>query len=225
MDRAKAIEWVQKLLNKAMDPAATDGERDALQRKAEEFMARYKISEMEAVTPDEIKGHEMLREDVKFVVPGRTRWGYDLAWGLAPVFECQSVRWSGTKKLSFFGFPEDVKTCVYFYRTLQMQIVFAVDATGYTTVKEKNSYAFGMVARVVDRLRKTYAVVKEIVPPETKELMIVKDDAVNDFVEDSIGKVGQSNLKNDLDAGAFRKGINDGARLDIARHDRGKVDE
>lgn len=225
MDRKKVVEWVQKLMAKAADPAATEEERDAFQKKAEEFMVRYKVSMMEATTPEEIKNHEMIREDVKFVVPGRANWGYHLAWAIGPVFECEAIRTTGTKRMSFFGYPEDVETCVHFYRTFQMQIIFAVDATGYETVKERNSYAWGMVERIAVRMRETYVRVKEIVPAETKELIVLKEKEVRKYAEAHFGKIGKSNLKNTVDETAFINGFKDGGHLDIVDHRKKKVEE
>ena len=225
MDRDKVVEWVQKLMAKALDPTGTEEERDAFQRKAEEFMARYKVSMMEATTPDEIKDHDMLREDVDFAVPGRTSWGFHLAWAIAPVFECKAVRTSGTKTMSFFGFPEDVKTCVYFFRTFQMQIIFAVDETGYTTVKQKNSYAWGMVARISKRMTQAYERVKEIVPAETKDLIVLKEKEVSKFTESVFGKVGKGRASTaQIDSEAYLNGYNDGANVDISHRGRRKVE-
>jgi len=218
MEREKVVEWVQKLMTKAADPAATESERDSIQKKVTELMAKYKVTIMEATTPDEIKDHEMLREDVNFAVPGRTSWGYHLAWAIAPVFECKAVRISGSKTMSFFGFPEDVETSVYFFRTLQMQIIFAIDATGYNTVKQKNSCAEGMVLRIRERMLATYERVKEIVPVQTKALMVVKEDAVDKFRKSHFPKLRKNNLKSQIDGRAFNQGYHDGANLNITNN-------
>ena len=225
MDREKVVEWVQKLMNKAADPAATESERDSIQQKVTELMAKYQVTMMEATTAEEIQGHEMLREDIEFAVVGRASWGFHLAWAIAPTFECKAVRLSGTKQMSFFGFPEDVKTSIYFFRTLQMQIIFAVDATGYTTVKSKNSYAEGMVERVRERLKDTYEKVREIIPAETKALIIVKEDAVDKFRASHFPKLRKSTLQSKLDERAFINGYQDGAHLDITDHTKKQVRE
>lgn len=223
MERDKVVEWVQKLMTKAADPGATEGERDAAQQKATEFMVKYKVSMMEATTADEIKGHDMLREDINFAVPGRTSWGYHLAWAIAPVFECKALRLSGTKTMAFFGFPEDVKTSVYFYRTLQMQIIFAVDATSYDTVKTKNSYAEGMVDRIRERLAAAYKRMEEIVPATTMELMVVKKGAVKKFRESHFPKIKKNTLRPQIDPRAYTRGYYDGSKLDIANNAKKKV--
>ncbi len=224
MEREKVVEWVQKLMTKAADPASTEAERDSIQRKVEDLMAKYKVTMMEATTADEIMGHDMLREDVQFAVPGKSSWGYFLAWAIAPVFEAKAVRISGTKTMCFIGFPDDVETCVYFFRTLQMQIIFAVDATGYDTVKKKNSYAAGMVERIRERMTSAYERVKEIVPVETKELMVIKEDSVKEFAESEFNKITNHNLNPKIDQRAFVNGYHDGDKLDIT-HNRKKVQE
>ena len=224
MEREKVVKWVQKLMTKAADPASTEAEKDAIQRKVEDLMAKYKVTMMEATTPEEIKNHDMMREDVKFVVPGRANWGFHLAWAVGPIFECEAIRTTGTKKVSFFGFPDDVATCVAFYRTFQMQICFAVDATGYTTVKQTNSYAWGMVERIKERMDNAYKRVKEIVPVETKDLIVLKEQEVRKFTETHFGKINKSNLKNTIDQRAFVNGYKDGVHLDISHKGRKKVE-
>jgi hypothetical protein len=226
MERAKIVEWVQKLMTKAADPAATEAERDSIQAKTEQLMAKYKVSMMEATTPEKIKNHKMTREDVKFVVPGRSFWGFSLAASIAPIFECDVVRTSGTKKMSFLGYPEDVLTCVHFFRTFQMQIIFAVDATDYTTIKEKSSYAWGMVKRITERMNRAYERVKEIIPVETKALIVLKEEEVEKFTESLFGKISKgAKSKAKVDADAFHNGYNDGANVNISHRGRRKVEK
>lgn len=225
MEREKIVEWVQMLMNKAADPASTEPERDSIQAKVEELMAKYKVSMMEATTPEKIKDHDMLREDVKFVVPGRAFWGFTLAASIAPVFECDVIRHGKSNKMTFLGYPEDVNTCVYFFRTFQMQIIFAVDETGYTTVKQKNSYAWGMVARISKRMTQAYERVKEIVPAETKDLIVLKEKEVSKFTESVFGKVGKGRASTaQIDSEAYLNGYNDGANVDISHRGRRKVE-
>ena len=226
MERSKIVEWVQKLMTKAADPASTEAERDSIQHKTEELMAKYKVTMMEATTPEKIKNHDMIKEDVKFVVPGRARWGLALASAIAPVFETDVIQHGSSKRLTFLGYPEDVETCTYFYRTFQMQIIFAVDATGYTTVKQKESYAQGMVSRIYKRMRETYTRVREIVPAETKELMVLKEKEVRKYTEEVFGKIGKGyTSKAKLDREAFMNGYNDGGKLDISHQGRRKVEK
>ena len=225
MERSKIVQWVQKLMTKAADPAATEAERDAVQRKTEQLMAKYKVTMMEATTPEEIKNHKMIRENVKFVVPGRATWGLNLAACIAPIFECDVIQTTGTKKMTFLGFPEDVQTCVQFFRTFQMQIIFAVDATGYRTTKEKNSYAWGMVRRITERMAQAYQKVKEIVPVETKALIVLKEKEVTKFTESLFGKLKEGRVSSaKIDSIAFMNGYHDGRNVDITHRGRRKVE-
>jgi hypothetical protein len=226
MERSKIVEWVQKLMTKAADPAATEAERDAVQRKTEQLMAKYKVSMMEATTPEKIKNHDMVQDNVKFVVPGRANWGYRLAFAIAPIFECSALRTIGVKRMTFFGYPEDVKTCVYFYRTFQMQIIFAVEETNYTTTKQQDSYARGMVKRISERMKQTYERVKEIIPVETKALIVLKEKEVSKFTKSQFGKLKDSPVsKAKLDNEAFLNGYYDGSKVDISHQGRRKVEE
>ena len=215
MDREQVVGWIQKLAAKAMDPAVSPAEGEALQEKVAQLMAKYKVSEMEATTPEEIEDHEMMREEIKFAQSGRMTWGFYLAWGIAPVFDCKAVKRSNSQVMLFFGYPEDVKTVAFFFRFFQIQIIEFADRSKYTTVKDKNSYAQGMVKRLVDRISKAYKRAKEIVPSDCRDLIIVKDEAVKKFMADEIGRVTNSHMRQNLNGSAYTRGYADGSRVNI----------
>jgi hypothetical protein len=159
-------------------------------------------------------------------VPGRARWGFGLAGAIAPIFECDVVKHGNTKKMTFLGFPEDVQTCVYFFRTFQMQIIFAVEETNYTTTKQQDSYARGMVKRISERMKQTYERVKEIIPVETKALIVLKEKEVSKFTKSQFGKLKDTPAsKAKLDREAFLNGYYDGSKVDISHKGRRKVEE
>ena len=216
MDREKIVGWIQKLATKAMDPAVSPQEAESLQEKVAQLMAKYKISEMEATTPEEIEDHEMMREEIKFAQSGRMTWGYYLAWGIAPVFECEAVRKHNSQVMIFFGFPEDVKTVAFFFRFFQIQIIQFADKSEYTTVKDKNSYAQGMTKRLIYRISEAYRRAKEIVPSECLDLMVIKDAVVKRYREGEIGKTTNSKMRQNLNGSAYTKGYVDGDRVNIA---------
>jgi hypothetical protein len=225
MERTKIVEWVQKLMTKAADPAATEAERDSIQAKTEQLMAKYKVSMMEATTPDEIKDHPMTKENVKFVVPGRSFWGFSLAASIAPIFECDVIRHGKSNRMTYLGYPEDVETCVYFFRTFQMQIILAVDETDYNTVKQKSSYAWGMTSRISERMKQAYERVKEIIPVETKALIVLKEKEVDKFTASLFGKIGKGRRSEaKIDRGAYENGYYDGRNVDISHRGRRKVE-
>lgn len=223
MDRSKVVEWIQKLVAKAMDPACTPEEAESLQEKTAELMAKYKISEMEAVTPKEVENHEMLRENLTFAQGGNMNWGYFLAAGVAAVFECEVVRLGRTQKLSFFGFPDDVETVAFFFRYFQLQIIDFIDNSNLRTVKNKNSYAVGMTRRIVERINEAYVRAKAKMTSECRDLIVVKKDAVSTYVEKEIGKTHKANLSNNFNASAFTKGYIDGAKVDITNPNLDKL--
>jgi hypothetical protein len=215
MDREKIVGWIQKLMNKAMDPASSPGETESLQEKVAQLMAKYKISEMEATTPEEIEDHEMMREEIKFAQKGRMTWGFYLAWGIAPIFECEAVKAGGTQKMMFFGFPDDVATVAFFFRWFQLQIIGFADESSYRTVKDKNSYAHGMVRKITARVSAAYKRAKEIVPSECRDLILVKEGAVENFRKREIGGVVSPRKRLNVNHKAYQKGYVDGDRVDI----------
>jgi len=223
MDREKVIDWIQKLMTKAMDPGSTPAEQAALQEKVAHLMAKYKISEMEAVTPEEIKDHEMIREEARFY-QGNQRgmnWGNYLAGGIAPIFECKSLRMTGTNRIMFFGYPQDVATVTFLFRHFQLQIVEFADRTNYTTVKDKNSYAHGMVLRITERVGAAYKRAKEIVPSSCRDLIVLKEGAVLSFRDKELAEMGmrlagKSNHRPQMNGNAYTQGYVDGQRVDIS---------
>ena len=227
MDRKKVVEWVQKLMTKAADPASTEEERDAIQKKVVEFMTVYKITEMEATTPEEIAGHDMVRENVKFFRnQGKATWGYTLAWGIGPIFDCRVTRSfvDGERVMSFVGYPEDVATCAYFFRVLQLQIVGACDTAGYRKLQDKYDYAFGMAQRIKERMAEAYKRVREQVPVATKALMVLKDGAVEKYNKTVFPRTHSAKLRIPLDtSSAYVKGYVDGAHVNIDHKARTKL--
>jgi hypothetical protein len=215
MEREKVISWIQKLATKAMDPACSPGEANSLQEKVAQLMAKYKISEMEATTPEEIEDHEMMREEIKFAQTGRMTWGYYLAWGIAPVFECEAVRKHNSQVMMFFGFPDDVKTVAFFFRFFQIQIIDFADKSGFSTVKDKNSYALGMTKKLVTRIALAYKRAKEIVPSQCRDLIVVKEGAVKRYRENEIGRTINSRMNTNLNGDAYTKGYVDGDKVNI----------
>jgi len=223
MDREKIVEWIQKLMNKAADPASSPAETNSLQEKVSQLMAKYKISEMEAVTPEEIQDHEMVREDIPFAQTGNMNWGFTLAWGIAPIFDCQAIKSGATKKMMFFGFPDDVETVAFFFRFFQLQIIDWADNSGYRTVKDKNSYAHGMVKKINWRVGQVYKKAKEIIPSDCRALIIVKEQAVEQFRKKEIGGVRHAKAFNNFNQKAWGKGYVDGDRVDIINPNLNKL--
>ena len=215
MEREKVVEWIQKLATKSMDPGVSPAEGAALQEKVAQLMAKYKISEMEATSEKEIEDHEMIQEEIKFAQSGRMTWGYMLAWGIAPVFECKAIRKHNSQVMMFFGYPDDVETVAFFFRYFQMQIIHFADESGYKTVRDKNSYAQGMVKKLVHRVFSAYQRAKEIVPSDCRALMVVKQGAVQKFVDKKIGRTVKSNLKHNIHSRAYTKGYVDGDKVNI----------
>jgi len=215
MDREKIVEWIQKLMNKAIDPASSPAETNSLQEKVAQLMAKYKISEMEATTPEEIQDHEMVREDIPFAQTGNMTWGFYLAWGIAPTFECEAIKSGSTKKMMFFGFPDDVETVAFFFRFFQLQIIDWADHSGFRTVKDKNSYAHGMVKKLNWRVSQVYKKAKEIIPSDCRALIIVKEQAVERFRKREIGGVRTNKASLNLNHKAYQKGYVDGDKVDI----------
>jgi len=107
---------------------------------------------------------------------------------------------------------------------LQIEISQRTRRQNYSTVKERNSYAFGMANRVYLRMKDVYDRVKEIVPSECRDLIVLKDTAIDAKIKNTIGKIRNSTSQMKEDPNAFRAGYKDGEGLDIGDHSKRKVD-
>ena len=150
-------------------------------------------------------------------------WGYYLAWGIAPIFECEAIKEGGSQKMMFFGFPDDVATVAFFFRWFQLQIIDFADKSKFRTVKDKNSYAHGMVRKITSQVSAAYTRAKEIVPSDCRALMIVKEQAVEKFRKREIGGVRTSNRNLNLNHAAYGDGYADGDRVDIVNPHTNKL--
>ena len=225
MDKEKVMGWVQKLMTKAMHPNTPKHEVEACEMKAAEFMARYKITMTQATQSQEsnnpFDGLDKMRAD--FIGEGRSDWGYYLAFGIARAFDCKSIAESYRNRVCFLGYADDVDTCLWFFNYLQIEIYLWAEKFSRLK-KEQNSYAHGMVTTIEDRLKSLYKKVEEIIPSECKDLIVVRKQVVNKFTQNEFPHT-KPKKRNQVKFDAFAQGIKDGKNLDLANHNRAKVNE
>ena len=225
MEKEKVMSWVQKLLNTAMHPNTPRHEVIAAEQKAAELMAKYKISMTQATqskeSSDPLDGIE--REDIDFIVEENTDWGYFLAFRIAEAFDCKSLSMRLDQKVCFLGYTDDVDTCKWFFNYLQIEIYLWAEKHS-TLVKERNSYAHGMVMIVGERLRSLYKKVEEIIPSDCRALIVVKKEKVNQFKKQQFPHTARV-LPNLTTRSSFDQGLKDGKNLDLANGNRQRVGE
>ena len=225
MEKEKVMSWVQKLLTKSMHPNTPRHEVAACEAKAAQLMAKYKISAIQASQSQEssnpLAGID--RQEVDFLVGGRTDWGYWLANAISKAFDCQIVALKEQQKICFIGYTDDIDTCIWFFNYLQIEIYLWTEKHS-TLVKERNSYAHGMVNTVGLRLRELYKKVEEIIPSDCRELVIVKKDKVNQFVNQQFPHTGHMR-QNKGSRDSFGQGLKDGKSLNLSNGNRQRVGE
>lgn len=223
MQKEKVMEWVQKLVTKAMHPGTPKHEVDACENKAAELMARYKITMTQATQSQESSDpfEGINKEIVDFIVDGRSDWGYYLAMYITNAFECKSIVIGNTKTVCFLGYQDDIDTCKWFFDYLQIEIYLWAEKN-YTGKKERNAYAHGMSKIVGSKLKKLYKKVEEILPSDCRDLIVVKKKKVTAYMNIKFPGFVKSGGGN-IDITAFRKGLKDGENLDLANHNRDKV--
>ena len=221
--RMKMVDIIRKLMLKAMDNSTTKAESNTFKEKAADLMAKYQISMSETTIKEDVVEDGVDSNTVDAVTEGRMRWAFYLAQFIAGIFECKALRHTGTHTLRFFGFPDDLKTTTYFFNYLQIEISQRTRRQNWSTKKEEDSYAFGMSQRVYLRMMEVYERVQEIIPSECRDLIVLKDKAVDSKIKSTFGKVRNSKTTAKDDPTAYRAGYKDGANIDIGDHSKRKV--
>jgi len=177
----------------ANDKGATSAEAELAMYRATKIMEKYKIemAEVQAKRKTTRSVDEMTdREDADcfFYSKGHSNWEFNLAWGIAPIFEVECIQTWGKwyvnprskkydcdPKMAFMGVPEDVALVVYFFDYCQNEIGRACEIYD-KRIKVQHTFAMGMVGRILLRLRELYKRVKENLPSDCLEIALYNKD-------------------------------------------------
>jgi len=182
MSKNKMMEKVAKALALSVDPGATEGERENAAQFAARLMAKYKIERAEIMpTKAEYEGETGTAHTLDFGDHSRSMWEARLAQGIAPVFEAYTFTTRSINRLSFVGLKEDVENCVFFFNQLQMTIATTAMVQKIHKKGDKEFFCLGMKDAVVRTLEKIYEEVKEIVPSNCRDLMVVRGRQAEEF--------------------------------------------
>lgn len=218
-DREKAMETILKCMRLAADPGATEGERDVAQRKAEQVMAKWQIASLELRMKEEKgkpkSGTERVKEQFESMFDPAADWEMMLANGIARTFNSKVIVIDGRSRLHFFGGKDDLEIIDFFFSKLRLEIDSWAEDAYPRGIRDRRSYAYGMVTRVNQRMDELYRVVQEAMPNDCKELVIVDKALVVQKVNEvysSLGKLKHRNVRND----AYHRGFNDGSQLNLS---------
>jgi len=185
--REKVVSRLLKLQALAENPGATEAERDTATMRLGEIMFKYGISDRDLSSTEAVDA-AMAKEDVPYMGNGNRRALWEVRMGnrLARVFDCAAVSdWKndGSPFLCIMGMKDDVEIASYFFKFLR-RTVYASAQQYSTKVSARNTYAFGMVERLDERLKEAYKY-RDVVAEESDcmDLVHVKKGAVKEYKE------------------------------------------
>jgi CRISPR/Cas system-associated endoribonuclease Cas2 len=182
---------IAKLITLANNEGATEAEAELAMERAKKLMVKYQLEEA-TVLREKIQtgvNVEALKESMDCFYYGKFyNWEYKLGWDLPPIFECKGIRgreeyqWetdSKTRQMHVVGMPNDLALVLYFFDYCQNEIARHMEAS-YPGGGQKvqNSFALGMVSRIIERLTELYERWKEEVSSECTDIVIYKEDAI-----------------------------------------------
>jgi len=181
---------IAKLITLANNKGATENESAVALDRAKKLMAKYQLDEA-SVLREKIKtgvSIEAVKETADTYYSGRFfTWEHSLGWRLAPIFECKAVRGREMRDedgreyqpMHFVGLPNDMALTLYFFDYCQDEIGRHMESA-YPNGGQRvqNSFALGMVSRIVERLDEFYKRYKEEMGANCTDIVIYKEDAI-----------------------------------------------
>jgi len=184
--KSKMMSILEKMLRLAIDPGATEGEKEVAERKASEIMAKYKISSSELSLKESTDPDAGMGANFCTVIDKRANWIIDLAVSLGRVFECRVLLFEagrGAKNIRIYGEEEDTKLVVDMFNRIQLHISWAAysELGRNAGVKKVRAFCQGATDRVAYRLVKMYQRMQET-NVECRDLMVVKSKKAEDYM-------------------------------------------
>lgn len=215
--KQRMIDKILKLLELGKESnGAYTPEQQSANEMASRLMAEYAIdfSDLQHAP----KKGDMKRVDVDPIDDRYSHWEGMLANCMADVFDCKVVRTSkpGSWGLSFLGVKSDLEIAIFFYRHLRMTVCRKAEIN-YKKIKEQDAYAYGMVATINDRMKQLYKMRQEVMTSDCRDLVVVKTDAVKEFVHEQFPNLRRGRSFRVTDTGALSHGRKDGHDVNLNR--------
>ncbi len=223
MDQRKQeiISRIMKLLELGnAEKNSNEFEREAAMDKAAKLMAEEAIS-YEDLRAGKPKNNSFVRFDVDGSTVAKQNWESALAAGISRSFDCQVVNtWARESDnhwvIAFLGDKGDVEISVFFFKSLRRTITMMakLNADG----RGRANYCFGMVLTISERLEALYKKRGEFIPSDCTALIVVKKDAVTEFVHQQFPRlVSGKRIRLGGDIAAYHKGVKDGHKVNLNR--------
>jgi CRISPR/Cas system-associated endoribonuclease Cas2 len=182
---------IAKLITLANNEGATENESRVAMDRAKKLMAKHSLQEAEVLREKIKQGVDInaVQEDADCYYEGKYwNWEARLGWKIAPIFECKAIRgyqqydWDTDdkmRKMHFVGIPNDLALVLYFFDYCQDEIGRHMEAAYPNGGQRKqNSFALGMVERILERLEEFYKRYQEEMSADCTDIVIFKKDAV-----------------------------------------------
>lgn len=174
-------ETIQKLMNKAEDPATTPAERDAIVERVTYLMAKHGIEEAMLSAAEE-RTAKVVNQGYKITAP-YVNQKMTMLNNIGIAFGCQSVRMADDR-LVMYGHEDDMEKVFMLYGSLLIQMVTSLGSVvkpSHVHGKTFNtSFVNGYVFEVVKRVKDAYKRARQDVQNSTGNGMelVLRDRAV-----------------------------------------------
>ena len=215
---------LEKLFATAMHEHTPEEEAHTAMEKATQIMAKEKIAIADFMKTTDNKEY-IIDGNLKFFYGGRRTyqdWEIRLGSVIARAFDCSYINSWERSSGEIFGHETDVENVIYFFAFIQFSIAGKI--RHYDKVTTKNSYGRGFVERIGQRLQEMNKKVKQVVPSDCRDLMVVKKELAERKLHDKYPNVRRFNLNKVRDHKAYQKGMKDGGKLALRRGVDGSAD-
>lgn len=240
MSPEKKEEIIQKIL-KLMELGneeknSNPNEREAAMRKVAQLMADYALDYADLKSSEPKENSFVKIESVDGTESRTVDFEAALAGAVGMAFDCKVINthrdfgW----QMAFVGAKHDLEIAVYFFKFLR-RTMYAMARLNVTrenvrpsigrnyrsrinVEQARRNYCYGLVVTISQRLQDIYKRREEFIPSDSKALVVIKKDEVDRVFREAFPRAvagRRSTLKGDL--GAYRKGQEDGHRVNLTR--------
>jgi CRISPR/Cas system-associated endoribonuclease Cas2 len=182
---------IAKLITLANNDGATENEARVAMDRAKKLMAKYSLEEAQVLREKIKEGVDIkaVQESADCYYDGKFwNWEPRLGWQIALIFECKAVRsaqrydWEReetNRQMHFVGLPNDLSLVLYFFDYCQDEVGRHMElAYPDGGQRKQNSFALGMVERILERLQEFYKKYQEQMASDCTDIVIFKKDTV-----------------------------------------------
>jgi hypothetical protein len=196
------------------DRNESEAQREAANRKAAELMARYSIdfADLREKKPAGMFHQVDLKMDTQPVM-----WEGSLAVIVSQCFDVRIVQRDWPWTLMFLGTKTDIEISVFFFKYLRRSIGIQAERK-FMRMEDQEVFAYGAIDVINRRLQELYIKRNEVFNTNEKALMVIKTDALDEFVKEKFPKLHKSQgpiLPNNPEA--YYAGRNAGEKVNLSR--------